>query len=164
MHAENPAGEVGETSSIRPRQSRITGVELLGRYSKMPPPPAVRSAGCRPDRSAQRPIHAVRKRLSPETVQRLTAHYEAGRSTSWLMANYSLGKGTVLSILEQHNVKMRGQGIPEAQVEDVIRLYRSGHSLMQLSKQLDCSAETVRQVLLGAGITPRKPWERGPLS
>lgn len=78
------------------------------------------------------------------------------------MATYDLGKGTVLSILEQHGVKMRGQGVPKAQVEDVIRLYRSGQSLMQLSKQLECSAEAVRQVLLGAGVTLRKPWERGP--
>lgn len=139
-------------------------VGVLWRYSKTPAPLAVPSARSRrpPARTARRQVHAVRKRLHPDTLRQLTADYEAGRSTTWLMATYGLGKGTVLNLLEQHGVKMRGQGISEDQVEDVVRLYRSGLSLMRLSRQLDCSAETVRQVLLGAGVTLRKRWERGP--
>lgn len=128
-------------------------------------PLLVPSAGSRRPlgRTARRLVHAVRIRLGPDPVQRLATDYEAGRSTTWLMATYSLGKGTVLTLLKQHGVKMCGQGIPEDQVEDAIRLYRGGQSLMRLSKQLDCSAETVRQVLLAAGVTLRKQRGRGPV-
>jgi hypothetical protein len=33
---------------------------------------------------------------------------------------------------------------------------------MRISKQFGCSAETVRQTLLGAGVILRKQWQRGP--
>lgn len=115
----------------------------------------------RPSGVTQTRVHHAQRRLGSKAISRLVADYEAGRSTTWIMATYSLGKGTVLSILEQHGVKMRGQGIPDDQVDEVIRLYRSGYSLMRLGQQLDCSAESVRQVLLGVGVTLRKRWERG---
>jgi hypothetical protein len=37
------------------------------------------------------------------------------------------------------------------------------YPLMRISKKLDCSAETVRQALLRAGVTLRRQQERGPL-
>jgi hypothetical protein len=58
---------------------------------------------------------------------------------------------------------MRGQGIPDDQLDDIIDLYRSGLSLMRISKKFNCSAETVRQALLNADVTLRRPWERAPL-
>ena len=135
---------------------------VLWRYSKTSAPLTVPSVGGpRSPRPVGRRVHAVRKRFRPEVIEQLVTDYQAGRSTTWLMQTHKLGKGTVLSILEEHGVRMRGQGIPEDRVEDVIRLYRSGLSLMRLSHQLDCSAETVRQVLLGAGVTLRKRWDRG---
>jgi hypothetical protein len=57
-------------------------------------------------------------------------------------------------------VKMRGQGIPEDRLDDVIELYQAGLSLIRISKQFGCSAETVRRTLLAAGIQMRARWER----
>jgi hypothetical protein len=76
-----------------------------------------------------------------------------------LMRDYDLGKGTVLSILEEHGVKMRGQGIPEDRLGEVIELYGQRLSLMRISEQFACSAEAVRQALKLAGVKLRKPWE-----
>jgi hypothetical protein len=60
------------------------------------------------------------------------------------MRAYGLGKGTVLGILEEHGVKLRGQGITDDRLGEAIELYRSGLSLNRVAARLDCSAETVR--------------------
>jgi hypothetical protein len=137
-------------------------VEVLARYSKTLPAMTVpvRGHSRRPASNPPR-LHAARRRLSPDSRAQLAADYRAGRSTTWLMQNYRLGKGTVLNILEQECVQMRGQGIPDDRLDEVIRLYRSRQSLVRLSTQFECSAETVRQALLAAGITLRKQWDRG---
>jgi hypothetical protein len=49
-------------------------------------------------------IHAARKRLGSGVIEQLVSDYEAGSST------YGLGKGTVLGILDEQGVNMRGQG------------------------------------------------------
>jgi DNA-directed RNA polymerase specialized sigma24 family protein len=144
--------------------SKAAMVELLGRYSKTPallPAPLARRRRSSPARSSR--IHAARKRLGPDSVQQLVADYEAGDSTTILMRTYGLGKGTVLAILEEQGVKMRGQGIPDDRLSEVSDLYSGGLSLMRISKKLDCGAETVRQALLRAGVTLRRQQERGPL-
>jgi len=76
---------------------------------------------------------------------------------------YALGKGTVLSILANQGVQMRGQGIPEGQLDEAIRLYIGGLSLKRVADRLGCSAETVRQTLLAAGVPLRRQLEHGPL-
>jgi hypothetical protein len=48
-------------------------------------------------------------------------------------------------------VKMRGQGIPDDRLAEAIELYKGGLSLMRISKQFGCSAETIRHALIGAG-------------
>jgi hypothetical protein len=77
------------------------------------------------------------------------------------MQAYDLGKGTVLGILEERSVKMRGQGIHGDRLREAIDLYRSGHSLKSVADRMDCSAETLRQALMAAGVRMRARWERG---
>ncbi len=77
------------------------------------------------------------------------------------MEGYGLGKGTVLGLLAEAGVKMRGQGIDTDQLPNLIRLYAEGWSLMRLAARFDCSGETIRQALLHADVALRKPWERG---
>lgn len=59
------------------------------------------------------------------------------------MQTYHPGKGTVLSILAQHGVAMRGQGIPEDRLSEVIELYKSGWSLMRVGEH--CSNDWQRR-------------------
>jgi hypothetical protein len=137
-------------------------VELLGRYSKIQKPMTKRlpDASDKPHRS--RPlVHAARRRLSADERRQLTADYVAGHSTTWLMRTYQLGKGTVLNILAEHGVTMRGQGIADDRLNEAIALYKSGLSLKAVAARLDCSSETVRQALMAAGVQVRARWERG---
>jgi DNA-directed RNA polymerase specialized sigma24 family protein len=71
------------------------------------------------------------------------------------MQTYGLGKGTVLGILEEHGVEMRGQGIADDRQQDAIDLYASGLSLKRVAACMDCSAETVRQALMAARVSLR---------
>ncbi len=137
-------------------------MELLGRYSKIQKPNlTIRSPGASAKPRHSHPlVHAARRRLSADERGQLAADYEAGKSTTWLMRNYHLGKGTVLGILAEHGVKMRGQGIPDDRLREVIDLYKSGQSLMLVAEHIGCSGETVRQALLRAGLKLRKQWER----
>jgi DNA-binding CsgD family transcriptional regulator len=136
-------------------------VELLGRYSKTHPLPTIRTSGSRVTQTAKRQVHAVRKRLKRNAIEQLVADYEAGHSTIELMRIYGISKGAVLNLLEQHEVNMRGQGVRAERLQEAIELYSSGLSLKTVAAQLDCSAETLRQALLRAGVTLRARWERG---
>ena len=135
--------------------------ELFGRYSKLQKPMTKRlpDASGRPHRS--RPlVHAARRQLNADERGQLAADYEAGYSTTWLMRNYRLGKGTVLKILEEQCVTMRGQGIPTERLQEVIDFYLVGWSLMRIAKHFECSGETARQTLRRAGVKLRASWER----
>jgi len=48
--------------------------------------------------------------------------YQAGQSTTQFMQIYRLGKGTVLDLLADQGVKMRGQGLPDDQLAEAVRL------------------------------------------
>lgn len=94
------------------------------RYSKIPPPLVIsRSSSVRPGQRRVRRIHAVRPRLGPELVEQLVHDYEAGETTAELCRSYGLGKGTVLSLLTERGVAMRGQGLPADQLPEAKRLY-----------------------------------------
>jgi len=85
-------------------------VELMHRYSKMPDLPIfrhrVKDAGERASTSHPR-IHRAQQRLGPEAIAQLVADYQAGRSTTELMRQHRIGKGTVLRILDGAGVTRR---------------------------------------------------------
>ena len=55
---------------------------------------------------------------------------------------------------------LRQQGVPDALLDEAIRLYNDGSSCQRLAERYDCDAETVRQTLKRAGVKLRAPWER----
>lgn len=134
----------------------------MARYSTIPPPLVLAGTtpGHRPQAKPGR-IHAARKRLSLDVVRQLVIDYGAGQSTAALCKTYGLGKGTVLGILTEHDVPMRGRGIPDDQLAEAIRLYSEGWPLRKLGPRLGCSPDAVRLGLIRAGVTLRKPLERG---
>jgi hypothetical protein len=135
--------------------------ELLGRYSKLQKPLIKHLPDASGNPRPSRPlVHAARRRLNPEERRQLAVDYKAGRSTTWLMRTYYLGKGTVLNILKEQGVRMRGQGVPDDRLQEAIDLYKSGWSLMRVGQHVGCSGETVRQALLATGIKLRRRWER----
>jgi hypothetical protein len=77
------------------------------------------------------------RRLTADVRSQLATDYEAGRSTTWLMRAYHMGKGTVLKILAAQDVRMRGQGVPEDRIGEVITFYKGGLSLKAIAARLD---------------------------
>jgi hypothetical protein len=107
-------------------------------------------------------VHAARRRLTPDERRQVVADYEAGRSTTWLMRIITWARAPSSRSWLERGVAMRGQGIPDDRLEEAVVLYKSGLSSKALAARLDCSAETVRQALMRAGVAMRARWERGP--
>jgi hypothetical protein len=73
------------------------------------------------------------------------------------MVTYRLGKGTVLALLRDQGVQLRGQGLRESELPEVIQFYAAGWSLKQIGTKFKCDAETIRKALKAAGIPRRSP-------
>jgi len=58
----------------------------------------------------------VDRRLSAETVTELVQAYLDGASTTELRRRYALSQGSVIKLLHEHGVEMRGQGLADRDV------------------------------------------------
>lgn len=61
----------------------------------------------KPAPTARPRVHSVRKRLSPDVIEALVRDYVVGMPSTALMTKYRLGKGTVLKLLHEREVKLR---------------------------------------------------------
>ena len=95
-------------------------------------------------------------RLTEEAVFELCAEYRSGATVYELAAKFNIHRLTVSANLERSGVKRRMQSLTSAQIEDAVRLYRSGQSLSKVGEKLGCSAETVRQALIRIGEPVRR--------
>jgi len=100
----------------------------------------------------------VQRRLPPEEVEKLVADYLAGATVvAALAGRHSIHRTTVLAILERHQVSRRGRVLTPDHLERAVSLYASGRSCASIGKELHVNPETVRQPLLKAGVTLRRP-------
>jgi hypothetical protein len=132
-------------------------VEVLGRYSKLAKLDitALTTSG-RPCPVATPPrIHAAKRRLGSAQVAQLVADYQAGQTTTQLMASYGIGKGTVLRLLETAGIPRRNQPLTPEQCAEAIRLYQQGWSLARVGLHLGRDDSLIHLVLQRAGI-PRR--------
>jgi hypothetical protein len=97
----------------------------------------------------------VDRRLSTEIIAELVQAYRAGVSTPQLRQRYELSQGSVIKILHEHRVEMRGQGLADADVPTAGERYRDGATLAQLGEQFGVSPNAVRRVLVSAGVLMR---------
>jgi len=135
-------------------------VELLGRYSNFPQPllsgqihHLIRGVDV-PEPPTPR-VHAVNRRLCPDTIQQLIADYQAGTPSTQLMVTHNLGKGTVLRLLRDHCVQIRNQRMTPAEVGQAIQLYQAGNSLVAVGAKLGYDHGTIWRALKRAGV-PRR--------
>jgi DNA-directed RNA polymerase specialized sigma24 family protein len=100
------------------------------------------------------------RRLTAKDRTALIEAYIAGTPSIELMERFDLGKGSVLSVLHEAKVPMRGQGLPADRLDQARTLYQSGLSLRAVGAEVGCDAETVRKALKAAGIRirPRNGW------
>jgi hypothetical protein len=93
-------------------------------------------------------------------VGRLVADYEAGNSTTALMKQYGLGKGTVLRILDEACIIRRQRRATAEQMDEAVKLYAPGWSLVRLGEYFGASQSAVWLWLKERGVVMRRPWER----
>lgn len=135
-------------------------MEILGRYSKHPKPVIPTPVPVSPiahQQSAHRPPHRLDRKVSPEIAAQLVADYESGVSSTHLTMIYSLGKGTVLKLLNEAGVQMRHQGLSEKNLEEAATLYREGWSLPQVAERFGCSVGSVRKEFRTHGVKIQPP-------
>jgi hypothetical protein len=92
---------------------------LAGRAA--PASPTVRQAPVERPRQRQ-------QRLTPDQITELIAAYQAGADMKVLAGRWKLHPATVAAHLRPAGVPLRRQGISEAQLVEVVRLYEAGGS------------------------------------
>ena len=143
-------------------------VELVGRYSKLPDPCRIEQLltdlrTSKPQKPSSVPSrrHRLADRLGPEVIAAIIAQYEAGAPSTQLGRDYGISKESVLRLLKDSGVKLRRQGLSPTQAKDVVRLYESGLSLVQVGQALRVDPSTAHLELKRVGVRMRPPHERG---
>lgn len=77
-----------------------------------------------------------------------------------LALSYGVHRGTVADHVRRAGVVLRTKGLLDMQVDDAVRLYAEGWSLVKIADRLGCDGQTVRTELKRRGVQMRKPWER----
>lgn len=140
-------------------------MELVGRYSK----PVYQGRRLRRmvelvEKSAKMPVraresvsreHRVDRRLSVETIAELVQAYRDGVGTPQLRQRYGLSQGSVIKILHENGVVMRGQGLAVSDLATAAELHRGGATLAQLGQQFAVSPNAVRRALVAVGVVMR---------
>jgi hypothetical protein len=99
----------------------------------------------------------VRRRLRPDEIEELIGEYRAGATILELSAKHKVHRTTLINLLERNAVARRGRVITPDNINRAIALYESGESCAAISRVLRTSPETIRQSLLKAGVTLRRP-------
>ncbi|WP_459986867.1 hypothetical protein, partial [Nocardioides sp. AN3] len=84
-------------------------------------------------------------RLNETQLNRLVAGYEGGATVFELAAEFGIGRNTVALQLKGAGVTMRRSGHTptDAEVDETVRLYKSGLSLAKMGQRLGFVARTV---------------------
>jgi hypothetical protein len=141
------------------------GVELMKRYSN----PVYQGRRLRrmvemAEKSAKKQVRTpepvvlvqrVDRRMSAETIAELVQAYRDGVPTTRLRERYALSQGSVIKLLHEHGVEMRGQGLADSDVSAAAELYRGGMTLAQLGNRFGVSPNAVRRALVAAGVVMR---------
>jgi lambda repressor-like predicted transcriptional regulator len=89
-------------------------------------------------------------------VIEVAARYEGGATVYELAAEFGCHRTTVAARLKKAGIAMRCQSPTSEAIDSMVRLYASGLSLLEVSKQLGFCANTVRNCLLRRRIEVRK--------
>ena len=138
-------------------------MEVVGRYSNFSQPllseqsvralrDAIRSE---PVRSPAPRIHALDRRLSPETLQQFLGDYQAGVSANQLATRYQLSRSSVRRLLRESGVPRRYRAMAEIEIDQAAELYQSGLTISEVAAKLDRPWSTVQTALSRRGVATR---------
>jgi DNA-binding CsgD family transcriptional regulator len=102
-----------------------------------------------------RSIRQYQRRLTHEQLDRVVERYRQGATVYELAAEFGCNRKTISERLKRVGVQMRGGSPNDDQMDEMVRLYKSGLSLARVGDQVDVSAGTVLAALRARGIETR---------
>jgi transposase len=101
-------------------------------------------------------VHAIDRRLSPETLQQLVGVYQAGVSANQLAVRYQLSRSSVRRLLRESGVARRYQAMTDEEAHQAVELYQSGLTIAQVAAKLDRPDSTIQTSLARRRIVMRR--------
>jgi transposase-like protein len=98
--------------------------------------------------------------LTPDELKQVAACYNAGATVYELAAEFGCHRATIAERLKLAGVTMRHQPTTTEQVDEIVRLYESGLSMVKVAEQVGVSARTVFNYLGQRGVVTRDPHGR----
>ena len=139
--------------------------EVLGRYSNHTDQGKRLASvlGIVPKRQGapiSKPTKQIQRRLRPAEIEELLVAYQSGGTLYELADRFRVQRATVCHVLERHGVPTRYRLVEGVKLQAAIDAYQHGQSLATIGHELGVSLDTVRAVLMKAGVRlrPRPGW------
>jgi DNA-directed RNA polymerase specialized sigma24 family protein len=100
-------------------------------------------------------VHALQRRLSPETLQQIQTDYQAGLSASQLAVRYHLNRASVRRLIQRAGIPPNRRPLTEAEIKQAVKLYATGLTVARVAAQLGRPATTVHATLRRGGVQLR---------
>jgi hypothetical protein len=101
------------------------------------------------------PKPRLKRFLNAQDVTDIAARYEAGETTQQVGNRYGISKSRVATILREHGITIRRQGLNDEHVREAATLYVAGRSLAWLGARYGISHATVAAALRRQGMQLR---------
>jgi transcriptional regulator of aromatic amino acid metabolism len=108
-----------------------------------------------------KPKSRTKRFLSADDITDVTARYEVGETTQQIATRYGISKTRVATILREHDITIRRQGLTDEQVTESAALYAAGQSLARLGARFGVSRTTIAATFRrrhGIQLRPRPGW------
>jgi predicted transcriptional regulator len=92
-------------------------------------------------------LRQPQKHLGEDEVARLVAKYRARSTIAELAAEFCCDRKTVMGHLKLKCVEMRYRRFTESQVDEIVRLRKSGMSVTEIGRSVGADPRTVRSRL-----------------
>jgi transposase-like protein len=88
----------------------------------------------------------------------VVAGYQSGQTMTSLAAEYGVKRESISKLLRREGVEIRlRRQMSQEQIDEAVRLYRSGLSLQQIGTRLGWDHNTIYRHLKKRGVTMRGP-------
>ena len=141
-------------------------VEVMGRYSNLSDQGnriewVLQSTPSGPKRIVSGTNKQVQRRLLPAQIDDLVAAYQSGATLRELSRQFRVHRASVSIVRDRQSVPRRYRMVEGARLEQVVRDYREGKSIISIANELEVAGDTVRKALTRAGVElrPRPGWQ-----
>ena len=113
-----------------------------------------------PDHQRLGRIRQRQKRLTEARVGDMAARYKEGATVYELAAEFGCNRTTVAERLKRAGITMRLQSPSPEMIDEMVRLYESGLSLVKVGERVGYGASTVHNLLRSRGVQARDTYGR----